>query len=97
MRLRLKTFTWGLVSLGILTSALAGCSSNQRVRWHSQELIQASRKGDAQKVEKLIQAGADINATDSAGWTPYLAASTEGNWDVMRILENHGCKKDPGF
>jgi ankyrin repeat protein len=94
---RSKTLTWGLVSLGILILPLAGCSSSQRVKWHSQELIQASRKGDAHKVEKLIEAGADINAKDSAGWTPYLAASTEGNWDVMRILENHGCKKDPGF
>jgi len=85
------------IALILLSSWMVGCSSAQMKDARNQALIQASRKGDAKKVATLIENGADINATDRQGWTPYLAASTEGNWDVMRILQNHGCKTDPGF
>jgi ankyrin repeat protein len=97
MVLRVGALASYWVSLGIFSASFMGCAAHQQGNRKSQELILASRKGDVRKVAKLIEAGADINATDSAGWTPYLAASTEGNWDVMRVLENHGCKKDPGF
>ena len=46
---------------------------------------------------RLLRAGADINAVDMEGWTPYLAASVEGNWQVMKILKENGCKTDPGY
>lgn len=61
------------------------------------ELIEASRRGDADRVDRLLQAGADVNAVDAEGWTPYLAASAEGNFKVMRMLKDKGCKTDPGF
>ena len=61
------------------------------------ELISASRKGDKNMVISLIKDGADINAQDPEGWTPYLAASAEGKWEIMRILQGLGCKTDPGF
>jgi ankyrin repeat protein len=85
------------VSFAFLTLGLSGCSSTQAKSSRSQALIQASRKGDVHRVENLIRAGADINAVDAEGWTPYLAASSEGNWAVMKVLEKNGCKKDPGF
>jgi ankyrin repeat protein len=60
-------------------------------------LIEASRLGDEAKVTNLLRKGADINAVDAEGWTPYLAASAEGNWKVMKLLQSKGCKTDPGF
>ena len=63
----------------------------------SEALIQASRKGDTGKVLELIKEGADINAQDAEGWTPYLAASAAGKWEIMRILQGMGAKTDPGF
>ena len=60
-------------------------------------LIQASRKGDKDRVLFLIKDGADINAQDPDSWTPYLAASAEGKWEIMHILQGLGCKTDPGF
>jgi ankyrin repeat protein len=48
-------------------------------------------------VENLIRNGADLNAVDHEGWTPYLAASAEGNWKVMKLLQDLGAKTDPGF
>jgi ankyrin repeat protein len=62
-----------------------------------QDLILASREGDIAKVKTLIDRGADPNAVDREGWTPYLAASAEGNWTVMKLLQDLGAKTDPGF
>jgi ankyrin repeat protein len=92
-----SAFSSVMVSVAILSFGLSGCSSTQVKSSRSQALIQASRKGDVHRVENLIRAGADINAVDAEGWTPYLAASSEGNWAVMKVLEKNGCKKDPGF
>ncbi len=80
--------------LGLL---VAGCASAPDRLMMDQELIQASRTGDEAKVSTLINRGADINAVDAEGWTPYLAASAEGNWGVMKLLQSRGCKTDPGF
>jgi ankyrin repeat protein len=76
---------------------LAGCASAPNQGRKNFELIQASRVGDVNRVSSLITAGADINAVDDEGWTPYLAASAEGNWKVMKLLQAKGCKTDPGF
>ena len=74
----------------------AGIQNNQSNR-KNLELISASRKGDKDRVISLIKDGADINAQDPEGWTPYLAASAEGKWEIMHILQGLGCKTDPGF
>ena len=77
--------------------AWMGCSQPTSKERLSQNLIEASRRGDAALVDTLIRAGADINAVDAEGWTPYLAAAVEGNWKVMKLLQAKGCKTDPGF
>ena len=64
----------------------AGCAPGPDRARLGQDLIIASRRGDAKRVGRLLRAGADINAVDMEGWTPYLAASVEGNWQVMKIL-----------
>lgn len=76
-----------------------GCSATGQGpgRKKNLALIQASRQGDLLQVSTLIRKGADINAVDEDGWTPYLAASAEGNWKVMKLLQDMGCKTDPGF
>lgn len=75
---------------------LAGCAVSDQGRKNF-ELIQASRVGDLNRVSSLLTDGADINAVDEEGWTPYLAASVEGNWKVMKLLQAKGCKTGPGF
>lgn len=87
-----------VATLGVVLGLnLSGCSSAQPKSSRDLALIEASRKGNVKKVQTLIRNGADVNATDKEGWTPYLAASTAGNWDVMRLLQDHHCKTDPGF
>ena len=82
------------LGLGLMAAGCASAPDHGRI---SQELIQASRTGDEARVSTLISKGADINAVDPEGWTPYLAASAEGNWRVMKLLQSKGCKTDPGF
>lgn len=83
-----------LCSCLVLGALLFGCAGSRRI---DQDLIQASRTGDLRRVKVLIRQGADLNAVDQEGWTPYLAASAEGNWKVMKLLQDMGAKTDPGF
>jgi ankyrin repeat protein len=78
----------------LLWTACSPAADRERL---NQDLIEASRRGDAERVDRLLRAGADINAVDAEGWTPYLAASVEGNWKIMKILKDKGCKTDPGY
>jgi ankyrin repeat protein len=84
-----------LLPIALLAVSLSGCAGK---RGHlDQDLLNASRTGDLSRVETLIRKGADLNAVDREGWTPYLAASAEGNWKVMKLLQESGAKTDPGF
>jgi len=78
----------------LIAGMLQGCTTapSKEIR-----LIRAAERGDAPQVLELIRQGANINATDSDGWTPYLAASVNAQWQVMRILEIAGAETDPGF
>lgn len=84
-----------LLATFVLASLLVGCAGNPGQQ--NIDLIQASRLGDLNRVENLIRKGADLNAVDQEGWTPYLAASAEGNWQVMKRLQELGARTDPGF
>lgn len=79
----------------VLAGLLVGCAANGGQK--NLDLIHASRVGDLSRVENLIREGADLNAVDQEGWTPYLAASAEGNWKVMKLLQEMGARTDPGF
>ena len=90
----MKKVLTAVVGLSLFMACAAPQARNPK---RDQALIQASRKGDMQLVVSLIRQGADINAVDPEGWTPYLAASAEGNWQVMKVLQDMGAKTDPGF
>lgn len=55
-------------------------------------LIRAAEKGETAKIYRLLEAGADVNAKDPDGWTPYLAASSMGQLEAMRVLKAFGAK-----
>lgn len=80
-----------------LALLMVGCAGSRNQGRKNLDLIQASRQGNMDHVVALVRQGADINATDPDGWTPYLAASAEGNWQVMKFLQQMGAKTDPGF
>jgi ankyrin repeat protein len=78
----------------LLSSALlAGCAATRGGN-PDMQLIRAAEKGHTQEMYRLIKAGADINAVDPEGWTPYLAASSMGHFEAMRMLKAFGARTD---
>jgi ankyrin repeat protein len=74
--------------------AMACSSSSARVASRDLQLIRASERGHTKEMFRLIQAGADINAQDEEGWTPYLAASSMGHFEAMRMLRAFGARTE---
>jgi ankyrin repeat protein len=54
------------------------------------ELIGATRENILSEVERLLRAGADVNAKDNLGWTPLHWASLFGHVQVCKALREHG-------
>lgn len=53
-------------------------------------IIRASVKGDLAQVKKLVDEGADVNATDSSKRTALLEAAWGGHTDVVKYLVDCG-------
>ncbi|MDB5106819.1 MAG: ankyrin repeat-containing protein [Fibrobacteres bacterium] len=84
-----KILTLGCSLLALSLIACAPCLSKSG---RDLALIRASEKGQTREVYRLIKAGADVNARDPEGWTPYLAASSMGHLDAMKLLRANGAK-----
>lgn len=56
-------------------------------------IVTAAEKGDLETVRALIHQGVDVNVKDGEGWTPYLAASTNGHLEIMDLLVRNGARK----
>lgn len=82
-----------LILAGILL--LAGCASKPRPmtqRELDSRLVELSEIGDLAGMEKLIRHGADLNAKNAAGLTPYAAAYRGGQVEAMGFLETRGAR-----
>jgi len=51
------------------------------------QLIEAAKKGDKAEVERLLKAGADVDAKDHYGMTALMEASEKGHKEVVEILK----------
>src|SRR5580658_4033395 len=76
---------WLLLSLTICW-ALAGDDSDG--------LLAAAAKGETRLVSTLIQAGANVNATDKNDRTPLMLAAQHGHADTVRALLTASAKTD---
>lgn len=63
-----------------------GFDSNPEAAKEAEVLVEASRRGDCEKVEALIAKGADVNAPGRIGIIPLVAASKEGRREVVEVL-----------
>jgi ankyrin repeat protein len=57
---------------------------------HNTALLVASRCNNAKAIKKIIKRGADVNISDSAGFTPVWIAACHGHMAVVRALIDHG-------
>jgi uncharacterized protein len=53
-------------------------------------LILAAQQGNAEVMEPLIKAGADVNAKTGNGTTPLMFAAASGNADAVKVLLDRG-------
>lgn len=63
----------------------------------TKELIRAVTMRDREKIKDLLADGADINAQDERGLTPYLAAKISGSEQIATMLEVLGAKTKIDF
>lgn len=58
---------------------------------HADELARAAKRGDLNRVQKLVEAGADVNHRGLYGM-PLDNAVNSGQWEIVRYLLEHGGK-----
>jgi serine/threonine protein kinase len=56
----------------------------------NEELLEASEKGDVEKVKKLLKKGADVNAKNFLGFTSLHIAASAGHIEVVKLLIENG-------
>lgn len=49
-------------------------------------LIKAAKKGNSDKIKRLIKAGASATAKNKEGWSPLHFAADRGNTDICKLL-----------
>lgn len=59
------------------------------------QLICAVRANDLHTINQLFNAGYSVNKSDGWGWTPLLEAVDRGNFNMVRVLLEHGA--DPYY
>jgi Ankyrin repeats (3 copies) len=62
----------------------------QRSKQPSLPLVQAADTGDIASVERLVAAGADMNAATSNGMTPLMCAAQNGHIEIVSLLVARG-------
>ena len=80
--------------LWVTASVLTACSASRPHGDPDMALIKAAERGQTDQIYRLLQDGADVNAKDKDGWTPYLAASTMGQLEAMRVLRAFGARTE---
>jgi uncharacterized protein len=92
-----KADFWGVVFVtffvGTLQPAFCATSSREDII----ALIQASTRGETERVESLLKQGVDVNSKHPLnGWTALMAASLYGKVDTVKVLLRAGAELNVG-
>lgn len=67
---------------------------NEEAESLTQTLFNAAEEGFPERVRILLEAGANVNATDKDGWTPLMIAAAAGNTITVHVLVDAGADVD---
>ncbi|KAI8384032.1 ankyrin repeat-containing domain protein [Blakeslea trispora] len=59
------------------------------------QLHKYAKRGDTEKVETLLEIGANPDEKDYAGWTPLHEAALNGHYQVVKALLRYGASANP--
>lgn len=104
----METMTFGgmwqmagrILRIGIAAAALAWSAGGWAQDVKDMQLSAAARECRPEEIADLIAQGADVNATNSGGYTPLMMAATYGCEEAARILLRNGADvtiKHPSF
>ena len=62
----------------------------RRMRGGNNDLIEATKRGNIERVRELLDAGVDPNIPDDSGFTPLSIACESVNLDLMKLLLDYG-------
>lgn len=101
-----KGMVWPAVLflLSLCLGPLSGCSDAEETKRtatvsapaastpSATQLFTAAGRGDAEAVQRLLDAGVDVNATDPDGWTALMFAAHRGDNEVVTLLLDAGAE-----
>ncbi|MBT4901607.1 MAG: ankyrin repeat domain-containing protein [Verrucomicrobia bacterium] len=67
---------------------VVGCNG----QFVDRSLVEASEKGDLNKVQQLLDSGADLNVEDYANHTALYHAAEKGHFNIAKLLLEKGAK-----
>ena len=79
-----------ILIVAIATGLLVGCNG----QFVDRSLIEASEKGDLNKVQQLLNAGVDLDLEDHANHTALYYAAEKGHFNITNLLLEKGAKVD---
>lgn len=88
---------WGIMKRGLIAAWIIACCAfplSVSCADDNLDLIEASAFGDAEKVQQLVSAGANVNTPDDKGCPPIIMAARSGDVDTIKTLLNNGADVD---
>ena len=83
-------FAAGKKHIEVVRNSLVGEEWTARRETDSEALMRACLIGHTAAVKGLLDRGADMNPSDSNGWTPLMEAAFGGHSDTIRALLERG-------